>query len=196
MWHCRIRARRRKRRSGVRWWLRSFWTRRNGSMNTWGLSRLGWRVRKMPGSRQVSCCSNNNHTGTTTAINVLWQLYKSTCVSWHLQLRTGRFCWRKVSVHMPLLTTLATRQLVMDGVWVVDWQNADITDTLHIGDIAMPTIFWLSVYEVHIGSTWRILLNRPCVVALWSYVKLLWPLVVIITVVVKAMNKWACRDVL
>ena len=36
---------------------------------------------------------------------------------------------------------IATRQLVMDGVSVVDRQNADIADTLHIGDVAMATIF-------------------------------------------------------
>ena len=40
-------------------------------------------------------------------------------------------------------------------------------------DIAMATIFWLSVYWVHIGATWQIRLNRPCAVAIWPYVKLL-----------------------
>jgi len=41
----------------------------------------------------------------------------------------------------------------------------------------MATIFWLSVYGVHIGATWRIRLDRPCVAAMRPYVKLLWPLV-------------------
>ena len=27
---------------------------------------------------------------------VLWRLYRSTCISWHLQLRTGWFCWCKI----------------------------------------------------------------------------------------------------
>jgi len=29
---------------------------------------------------------------------------------------------------------------------VVGQQNADITDTLQLGDVAMATIFWLSIY--------------------------------------------------
>ena len=35
---------------------------------------------------------------TTTITNILWPLYRSrsTCVSRHLQLRTGGFCWCKV----------------------------------------------------------------------------------------------------
>ena len=33
--------------------------------------------------------------------------------------------------------------------------------------------FWLSVYGVHIGATWRIRVNRPCAVAIRPYVKLL-----------------------
>jgi len=28
--------------------------------------------------------------------NFLWSLCRSTCVSWHLQLRTGWFCWSRV----------------------------------------------------------------------------------------------------
>ena len=51
---------------------------------------------------------------------------------------------------------------------MVGRQNADIADTLH-----MATIFWLSVYGVHIGSTWRIQLNCPCVVAMLPFVKVL-----------------------
>jgi len=31
-----------------------------------------------------------------------------------------------------------------------------------VTDVAMATIFWLSVHGVHIGATWRIQLNRPC----------------------------------
>jgi len=40
-------------------------------------------------------------------------------------------------------------------------------------DVAMATIFWLSIYGVHIGATWQIRLNRPCAAAMWPYVKLL-----------------------
>ena len=39
--------------------------------------------------------------------------------------------------------------------------------------------FWLSIYGVHIGATWRIRLNRRCAAAMRPYVKLLWPLVII-----------------
>jgi len=67
----------------------------------------------------------------------------------------------------------------MDGVCVVGQQNADIADTLNLRDVAMATIFWLPVYAVHIGATWQIRLNRPCVMAMRPYVKLLWPLVII-----------------
>jgi len=33
--------------------------------------------------------------------------------------------------------TITTRQLVMEGVWVVDRQNADIADTLHVRDMLL-----------------------------------------------------------
>jgi len=56
---------------------------------------------------------------------------------------------------------------------VVSQQNADIADTLQLRDVAMATIFWLSVYGVHIGATWRIRLNRPCAAAMQPCVKLL-----------------------
>ena len=37
--------------------------------------------------------------------------------------------------------------------------------------VAMATIFWLSIYGAHIGATWRIQLNRPCVAAMQPYVE-------------------------
>ena len=39
----------------------------------------------------------------------------------------------------------ATTQLAMEGSWVVGQQNAYIADTLQLRDIAMATIFWLSM---------------------------------------------------
>jgi len=56
---------------------------------------------------------------------------------------------------------------------VVSRQNADIADTLHLRDVAMATIFWLSIYGLHIGIIWRIRLSRPCVAVMRPYVKLL-----------------------
>ena len=51
--------------------------------------------------------------------------------------------------------------------------NADIADTMQLRDVAMVTIFWLSIYGVHIGATWRIRLNRPRAAAMRPIVKLL-----------------------
>ena len=56
---------------------------------------------------------------------------------------------------------------------MVSQQNADIADTLQLRDVTMATIFWLSIYVVHIGATWHIRLNRPCVAVMLPYVKLL-----------------------
>jgi len=33
--------------------------------------------------------------------------------------------------------------------------------------------FWLSIYGMHVGATWRMRLNRPCAAAMRPYVKLL-----------------------
>ena len=59
---------------------------------------------------------------------------------------------------------------------MVGQQIADIADTLQLKDVAMATIFWLSIYGVHIGATWRIRLNCPCAAVMRPYVKLLSPL--------------------
>jgi len=49
---------------------------------------------------------------------------------------------------------------------VVGRQNADIANTLHLRDVDMATMFWLSIYGVHIGAT-----KRAYAAAMW--VKLL-----------------------
>ena len=38
---------------------------------------------------------------------------------------------------------------------MVGRHNADTAGNLHIGEVAMATIFWLSVHGVHIGATWK-----------------------------------------
>ena len=48
-----------------------------------------------------------------------------------------------------------------------------IADYEVLTDVAMATIFWLSIYRVHICPTWRIELNRPYAVAMQPYVRLL-----------------------
>jgi len=62
--------------------------------------------------------------------------------------------------------TIATRQLVMEGVWVVGQQNADIVDTLQLRDVPMATIFVF----LYIGCTlatpgeynWTVRVRRQC----------------------------------
>ena len=51
--------------------------------------------------------------------------------------------------------------------------DADIADTLYLMYVAMATIFWLSIYGVHIGTTCQIRLNRACAAVMPPYVKLL-----------------------
>ena len=72
---------------------------------------------------------------------------------------------------------------------MVGRQNADIADTLNLRDIATATTFWLSVYGVHIGATWRIRLDCPCAAAIQPYVKLHSPLLTTIKIVPRQMNK-------
>ena len=45
-------------------------------------------------------CHGNNNTTT-----FLWLLYRSTCISGHVQLRTGGFCWYRVYCPHALLTS-------------------------------------------------------------------------------------------
>ena len=56
---------------------------------------------------------------------------------------------------------------------MVKLSDEDIAENDCLRVVAMATIFWLSIYGVHIGATWQIRLNRPCVAAMWPYVKLL-----------------------
>jgi len=66
----------------------------------------------------------------------------------------------------------------------VKLSHEDIPEIEVLADVAMATIFWLCIYGVHIGATWRIRLNHPCAAAMRPYVKLLSPLVVVVVVVV------------
>jgi len=52
---------------------------------------------------------------------------------------------------------------------VVGRQNADIADTPPKGH-CHGNHFWLSIYGVHIGVTWRIRLNRPCAAARCGFI--------------------------
>jgi len=60
---------------------------------------------------------------------------------------------------------------------VVDRQNAHIADTLHLRDVAMATIFGF----LYMGCILAPPGEYDCAAAMRPYVKLLWPLVTIIT---------------
>jgi len=51
----------------------------------------------------------------------------------------------------------------------VKLSNEDRDDFEVLRDVSMATMFWLSIYGVHIGATWRIRLNHPCAVATLPY---------------------------
>jgi len=59
--------------------------------------------------------------------------------------------------------------------WVfgVKLSDENIADFEILRDTDMATICWLSIYGVHIGATWRIRLNHPCVMAMQPSVELL-----------------------
>jgi len=84
-----------------------------------------------------------------------------------------------LSMHYNFGCMLASDTLFDSRGWVfgVKQSDEDLADFEVLRYVAMATIFWLSIYGVHIGATWRIRLNRPCAAAMRSYVKLLRPLV-------------------
>jgi len=64
----------------------------------------------------------------------------------------GSLPWQPI-LELKLLLTgfvwmIVTRQLVMKGVSDEDIANFEV-----LRDVAMATIFWLSIYGVHIGAT-------------------------------------------
>ena len=92
--------------------------------------------------------------------------------------------WTKIAI-TGFVRTIATRHLVMEGVWLVRRQNAHIADTLLREFGTLPWQPWHLFLAFYIwGSHWRHLANTTepsvCVAAMRPYVKLLWPLVIII----------------
>ena len=57
----------------------------------------------------------------------------------------------KIAITDFVFTTV-TRLLVMEGVWVVSQQNADIADNLQLRAVAMATIFLAFYIWLHIGA--------------------------------------------
>jgi len=68
-------------------------------------------------------------------------------------------------------------------VFGVKLSDEDIADFGVLRTLPWQPFFWLSTYGVHIGATWRMRLNRACAAAMRPYVKLLWPLVKVLTVI-------------
>jgi len=52
------------------------------------------------------------------------------------------------------------------GFFGVKLSDEDIAEIECLRVVAMATIFWLSIYGVHIVATWQIRLNRSCVAAM------------------------------
>jgi len=50
--------------------------------------------------------------------------------------------------------------------------DEDLAEIEVLMEVAMATTFWLSIYGLHLGATWRIRLNRPCAAAMRPFVKL------------------------
>jgi len=75
-----------------------------------------------------------------------------------------------------MIATRQSRQLVIEGLSGRRTECRYCWYSAHKGR-CYGSHFLLSTCGVHIGNTWRIRLNRPCVAAMRPYVKLLWTLV-------------------
>ena len=84
----------------------------NGSLppGLWLTSPAGWLPRTGISARQLSL-GYLYLLPTQPPSTVLRPLYRPTCISRHLQLRTGRLCWCSVSAHIPLVTATSTFRL-------------------------------------------------------------------------------------
>jgi len=60
------------------------------------------------------------------------------------------------------------------GLWTLWWTEGCMRS------IVFATWRQCAFMGGHIGATWRILLNRPTAAAMRPYVKLLWPLVILL----------------
>jgi len=67
----------------------------NWRLNILNIDRLLYKHLLSKIQMWLSYISYIHHT-TPNQPPILWPLYRSTCISWHLQLRTGGFCWCKV----------------------------------------------------------------------------------------------------
>jgi len=81
--------------------------------------------------------------------------------------------WLSLGYHFGCVITRDTLFDSRGWVFWVKLSDEDLADFKVLRDVAMVTIFWLSIYWVHISATWRIRLNRPCAAAMRPYVKLL-----------------------
>jgi len=84
-------------------------------LNHWHRTFIGHKLLCCNASqlqRRVKICISKQYTGTwsrtTMTTSILWSLPRPTCVSQHLQLRSGGFCRRKFTAHIPLLMAVGT----------------------------------------------------------------------------------------
>jgi len=78
---------------------------------------LRWVMKGHPAQKDCYSCLQIFCCETTTTTTILWLLYTSTCVSRHLQLRTGGFRWCKVFTgRMPFLPPNQQPQST-EGIW-------------------------------------------------------------------------------
>jgi len=93
---------------------------------------------------------------------------------------TDRVVW-SVALSVGLSVTLVSPAKTAEsmeipfGLWARMGRRNNVLDRSPevLSDVAMATIFWLSIYGVHIFATWRIRLNRLCAAAMRPYIKLL-----------------------
>jgi len=52
----------------------------------------------LPGTQHIKALKKSLHKSTTATTTTTIEPYRSTGISQHIQLRTGGFCWSKVSL--------------------------------------------------------------------------------------------------
>jgi len=72
-------------------------------------------------AKQCLCRTVQQHVQTHTHTDILRPLHRSTAVSKHPKLRTGRFCWSKFYYPMPLWWQLAHSDSGKNARWLVGW---------------------------------------------------------------------------
>jgi len=104
-----------------------------------------------------------------------------SALSWIQSYHTDQYqcVWAKIAI-TGFMWTIAARQLVMEGSLSGRPTKCRYCRYTAIKGRCHGNHVCLSIYGVYVGATWRIWLHCPCAAAVRPYVKLLWPLVIII----------------